>query len=1349
MRGYSSARRIAATDNHRTAPRYSPLPPRGGVPLKRAIRSILVCALVVVMLMPALSSLPTTVQQLSPAGSAHASNSMGPAGEGPTTGTRSVSGTSTFLDIEPAERILGIDPDGKINAIFIVEERNNLAATISSYTYRVLYLDDTILIPYNGQKAVDVTIDGLGKAEVTVLGSVPGTVTFDLMKRGIDKLKMDVTFRGKDANDNAYTLVVRAPLHILQRVAMIVDEDVYPLIKDNMARYEQDVNLKTKVEFITVTDSWDTPEEVRNALKGLWTEKDITGAILWGYLPIPMWSMVHSDNSTEDFPIPIFYEDMDGSFEDLEGDGLYDRHYWGQNDGPEIWVSHVMPPRPLVPSTNLDPRGLGTGGGLVGNYYNSGNMQNFKLTRVDPMLDFYWIEDLPEEIDNDDFSIQWTGRIKADVTDQYTISPQHGGIAKIWIDGNLVHNRNFQTWNITEWLFDVYLTKGWHSIRIEYSNNNWGFTGATRLLWTSDTVLANTINEWLDKTHAYHNGVMDYNERALLFMDYGYGTVCRMAQPILNRQIEPLYGDNVVVKGLVNTTSADDYIDALEDGYELVSVWSHSGSAGHQINAPARAPEANTTAPSWRIRETEANVVTLIWGCHAGNYGNKGPGTSLLSDNLAVNYAFATPNGLASAAATRSIGTTFKNVYWAWDNGSSLATGFLANLEEEYDKATIVRTVPNLAQDKWVKDMVLLGDPFVTIDHRPWGLSVEIDGGSEFTTESQVTLHLSAMDAEEMRFKSPGSDWTPWETFAPTKEWTIGEGYGAHRVMFQTRNDWGQARFPVTDIITIVSTLVDSVSVEINEGAEATSSNRLSLSIDLGGADGSLVMMTLQDDGSEWSDWAPYAPEQTWTLSEGDGERSVRIRVVEVSGIMSAEAEDTILLDTRPPKTVATVTGEMGIGQWYVSVVTIGLEAVDVLSDVDRIEWNLDDGDWVMYDAPIIVSEDGNHVVNFRSSDTLGNVEGTDQVSFMIDISGPEGLQFSLVDGKGIVNLPTVNLKLTATDLASGLDSMRFRIDDGIWGQWMTFQDTFFLSLPESEGTYIISFAACDFAGIEAICPETLVVVLDRTSPTVVVTDPVDEQEKVPVDQTITVEVSEAIEVSTLTRINFLLQDGDGLLVTGKYEFNEDERTITFTTDETLEHYTTYSVMMRGEIIDSAGNQLNGGTGHMWTFTTEGALPDGPTGVSAVPQGETIMVSWDTVPATYSGDLMGYNVYRMTDDGAPGRTFEFLATTSSTSFIDEVVEVGVSYHYQITAFTTCGEGEVSSVASAIIAPHVDEPEEPIDDPEDPEPVDIEPPVLNAEPDKRYLGTSAGVLVLILIIGAVVAAVLFVMKGRKM
>jgi len=1328
------------------------LPPREREPsLKRGgqgagNRSLVIAlAMIVLMLGGIYSALPTSMHNLSPADPTHASLHEGSAGEGPISESRTVSGQSSFLNIEPTENFLGIDPDGLINATFEVEERNNVVVFLSSYRYRILYLDDTILIPYNGGKSIDVTVPALGEAEITVLMNVPDQVTFDLMKRGIDKLKIDLGFRGADGYGSDINVVVRAPLHILQRVAMIVDEDVYPFIKDNLARYEQDVLLKNKAEFIYAVDSWTTPEQVRNALKKLWTDEGITGAILWGYLPVPMWSMVHSDNSTEDFPIPIFYEDLDGSFEDLEGDGLYDRHYWGDNDGAEIWVSHVMPPRPLVPSTNLDPRGEGTGGGLVGNYYNTRNMNNFKLNRVDPTLDFYWVEDLPKQIDDDDFSIQWTGRIKADETERYTFSPHHGGIGKIWIDGNLLHDRTIATWHDVEWLFDVTLTKGWHNIRIEYNNGNWGFKGTTRLMWTSDSLLANSINEWLDKTHAYHNGEMEYNERALLFMDYGYGTVCRMADPIFNKQIKPLYGDDVVVKGLVNTTSADDYLDALEDGYELVSVWSHAGSAGHHINAPAKDPEANSTAPSWRIRETEANVVTLIWGCHAGDYGNEGPGTSYLSDNLAVNYAFATPNGLACAAATRSIGTGFKNIYWAWDNGSSLGTGFLAYLEEEYDRDTIMRKVPNLAEDMWVKDVVLMGDPFLRIDHRPWNLSMEIDAGSEFTASRDVTLHMSSIDAEEMRFRNAGGPWSPWEAYNPSKEWQLGTEYGAARVVAQVRNDWGQAEYSATDVITRVATMSDRVSVQIEEGAEMTTSSNVDVTLDIGTADPGLVWMSLCDERGVWSDWAPFTSTTTWTLSPGDGDRTVEARFVADDQIWRAGANDSIVLDTRAPVTTSQLEGQMNRMEWYTSNVSITLDASDSLTGLDWTEWSLDGGDWTYHSGTIPVAGDGEHQLMFRSCDVAGNLERTSSTVFKIDQTAPDDLSIEMEGGGNIIGLPSLDIVLAANDHTSGVEAMRFSIDGDEWGPWINFEGTRFMAIPSEEGEHTISWQVRDMAGNVATDVDPLVVILDKTSPMVSEVEPADASVDVPVDTNIRIVFTEAMDIATVTIVNVLVQDTNGIPVVCTLEMDGETGEVTITPSSPLKHFTTYSIMLRGDMSDLAGNSLNGGTSHIWTFTTVGVQASAPRNMVATATNTSIGLTWELPEELGSGDFEGYNLYRMKDLG-PGNAFEFLTFITGTGYEDSDVVIEVQYHYMVTAVTSYSDGKESNVASAIIIPVV---EEPVDEPEEPE---IPGPNNNGddsyvEAGPSFFGSSV-IIIIAIIVAAMIGSILYLRRSDE-
>ncbi|MCK5253051.1 MAG: Ig-like domain-containing protein, partial [Thermoplasmata archaeon] len=1221
------------------------------------------------------TALPTTQHNLSPTGPTHASLHDGPAGEGPFTESRSASGQAAFLDVLTEQPRFEASSGETANITFIMTERNNVGVTISSFSWKFKTLDDEPVMDGTGSSSCAIQMDGLETSEWTTGITLSSELFRDMMVQGRDQLRLTVTFRCLDANGNHLVVSRNIPAHLTHRVAMLVDEDLYPLIKDNLTRYERDVNIRSSVEFIYRTGDWDTPEAVRKLLKQLWRDEGINGAILWGYLPYGKWDFEHSDGSHEKVPIPVFYEDLDGDFIDVNGDGWYDKHIWGENDGCEIWVSLVMPPRTPVPSTKLDPRGHDTGGGLLGTYYNSRNMVNQRLTRVDPTIDNYWRRDHPEELTGNDFSIRWTGRIKADVSEQYTMALQHGGGARLWIDGDLVHDRwNEATWNVTEWLIEVHMTKGWHDIGIEYNNNNWGTAGAVRLLWTSDHVLASTINEWLETSHAYHNGDLEYNERALLFMDNDYGVKSRMREPILNKHLKPLYGDDIMVAGCTNTTNADDYIEALDKGHELVSVWSHSGSDYHHISYPDRPSDVNSSATIWKIRDTQAGLVTLIWGCHSGDYGDKGPGTSLLSDNLAANYAFSTPYGLAGAGTTRSYGSTYNSVYWAWQNGSSLATGWFAYLDAGYDKELRMRQWVEGGEDRWIEDVVLFGDPFIRIDHRPQDLSMEIDDRTEYTDESRVTLHISAVDADQMRFKNAGGDWSDWEAFSSTKEWELGANYGAHRVYLQVRNHWGNAEYLANDVITRVATMSDNVGIEINGGVESTNSNHLSLSLDIGDAEPTMVWMSLKDDGSDWTDWRPYMDTTTWKLSPGDGQRTVSVRFIGDDDIWQSGAEEAIILDTHRPVTSAVQSGDMGDLEWYVSPVTIVLDATDDLTGIEGTEWALDGGVWNDYTEPIQVANDGPHELLFRSRDVSGNVEVVKTIEFKLDTTSPEGLAVDGMDDDGMLNLPSLDLTLSAEDSTSDLEAMRFSRDGEDWGSWINYEEAWFITIPSEEGFHTIHWQVRDVAGNVATASAPLTVELDITSPGVDSVFPEAGSLDVPVEAIFTIDFDEGMDDTTLSGMNILVQDADGVPVIGELAYDLETGKTTFTPATNLQHFTTYSVLLRGEITDRAGNGLNGGSGYIWTFTTVGLAPEGPVGLTATTDNTSITLAWHPPVSMGSGEFQGYNVYRLMDEGLPNQEFEFWAYVIGTGFVDNDVAEGVQYHYIVRGVSSYAEG---------------------------------------------------------------------------
>jgi cytochrome c len=100
-----------------------------------------------------------------------------------------------------------------------------------------------------------------------------------------------------------------------------------------------------------------------------------------------------------------------------------------------------------------------------------------------------------------------------------------------------------------------------------------------------------------------------------------------------------------------------------------------------------------------------------------------------------------------------------------------------------------------------------------------------------------------------------------------------------------------------------------------------------------------------------------------------------------------------VVEDTTAPTTEATLNPAEPDGEdgWYVSPVQVTLTADDGEgSGVAATEYRVDGGEWQAYQGPVTVAADGEHVVEYRSSDEAGNEEPPGSVSFKIDRTAPE-----------------------------------------------------------------------------------------------------------------------------------------------------------------------------------------------------------------------------------------------------------------------------------------------------------------------------------------------------------------------
>ncbi len=127
--------------------------------------------------------------------------------------------------------------------------------------------------------------------------------------------------------------------------------------------------------------------------------------------------------------------------------------------------------------TNITPFAAtlwGTGKGLKAEYFNSNNLTNLALTRIDSNISFSeWSTGVHYAIKSSTYSIRWTGKIQPQYSESYIFNLNSGGGHRLWINGKLL----LDSWN--ERYPDTYKTPAialqagtLYDIKLEYFNTD-------------------------------------------------------------------------------------------------------------------------------------------------------------------------------------------------------------------------------------------------------------------------------------------------------------------------------------------------------------------------------------------------------------------------------------------------------------------------------------------------------------------------------------------------------------------------------------------------------------------------------------------------------------------------------------------------------------------------------------------------------------------------------------------------------------------------------------------------------------------------------------------------------------
>ena len=222
-------------------------------------------------------------------------------------------------------------------------------------------------------------------------------------------------------------------------------------------------------------------------------------------------------------------------------------------------------------------------------------------------------------------------------------------------------------------------------------------------------------------------------------------------------------------------------------------------------------------------------------------------------------------------------------------------------------------------------------------------------------------------------------------------------------------------------------------------------------------------------DGISWTGWTLYgvdlAAPWSWSFTGADGYYRFYSIAVDIYGITEnppGTADASTGLDTTKPVTTATLTPLTPDGQqgWYITPVTVTLSATDGLSGVASKWYKIDASAWNIYTAPVTVSSNGNHTVQYRSLDNAGNQENASSIAFKVDTIAPATTRTlqGLIGSQGWY-VTNVTITLSASDATSGVNYTKYKLNTG---SWMVYTGSFVVT---TDGNYTLYYYSVDFAG--------------------------------------------------------------------------------------------------------------------------------------------------------------------------------------------------------------------------------------------------------------------------------------------
>jgi len=456
----------------------------------------------------------------------------------------------------------------------------------------------------------------------------------------------------------------------------------------------------------------------------------------------------------------------------------------------------------------------------------------------------------------------------------------------------------------------------------------------------------------------------------------------------------------------------------------------------------------------------------------------------------------------------------------------------------------------------------------------PSGGAVSINAGTSYTNSTAVTLTITVPGTSTEMQVSSSSAFTgaTWEPAAASKSFTLAAGDGLKTVYVRFRDADQDVGTAVSDTITLDTAAPAAGTVKINAGAASTNNTAVTLTITIptGGAE----MQVSEAADFSGATWEPAATTKSFTLTVGDGTKTVYVRFRDAALNAGASANDIITLDTTPPVGGSVVIAG-GAGYTKTTAVTLTITAP---ADATQMQISADPtftgATWVAKAGTAsfaLSTGDGPKAVYVRFRDALNNEQSAGSAAsdgIVLDTTAPTG-SISIDSGATVTTSATrsVAVSVTATDANLGVEVKLSESPTFVGATYVpTGAPIPSFTLSAGDGLKTIYARFRDAAGNESTTEIKDTIILDLAAPTVTGVTSLS-------TTALNIQFSEDMDPATIIDANFTVtKHSDASAVIGTVTYDATGRKAIFTA--AVQYGTQYDVTVSTGVTDLAGTPL-------------------------------------------------------------------------------------------------------------------------------------------------------------------------------